>query len=165
MFTSKRSYLQWKDFLSEVQQSHPSDPGKTESTKLKLEFISKAKDFRGSKGQLIINGIALSSPNCCMAIGRLESLTRFIQHHVTQGRPKDSVLLDELVMEGDWEKTEDGEPFVLYDNADSYVDDGPGRIIMFATDRCLRLLSRAGIWYMDGTLLLLYHISNSSFFG
>ena len=33
---------------------------------------------------------------------------------------------------------------------------------MFATDRCLRLLSRAGIWYMDGTFksspLLFYHI-------
>ena len=110
----------------------------------------------------MIDGIASSSPSCRMAVGRPASLKRFIRRHVSQGRPKESASLDELVIEGYWKKTEDGERFVLYDNADSVVDDGPGRIIMFATDRCLRLLPRAGIWYMDGTFksspLLCYQI-------
>ena len=84
--------------LSEVQHSHPSDPGKTETTNLKLEFKSKAKYFRGSMGQLMIDGIASSSPSCRMPVGRPDSLKWFIRRHVSQGRPKDPASLEELVI-------------------------------------------------------------------
>ena len=81
--------------------------------------------------------------------GTVKRLTR---RYVAEGRPKDPNSLDLLKIENDWELTKDGERFLLYDNG----PDSDNRIMIFATDMCLQLLSGAQTWFMDGTAPLLF---------
>lgn len=55
--------------------------------------------------------------------------------------------LHEIVIEGEWAVTnsENPEPFLIGDNRGNN-----GRVIVFASPGCLRLLSRSQEWFMDG---------------
>ncbi|XP_074652694.1 uncharacterized protein LOC141907015 [Tubulanus polymorphus] len=60
--------------------------------------------------------------------------------------PKDPATHDELFITDTWSLTrEDGEEFLLYDNAST-----TSRIMIFATDICLKKLCEADTWFMDG---------------
>lgn len=132
--------------LTEISHVHPALSGKVEAAKLKLDFKEKAKECRGSTGQLLVDGIASSSQECRMSLGESGSLKRYIRRYVHEGRPKDPDSLEELIIDGDWKLT-DGERFLIYDNGPN----SNNRIIIFGTDICLKQLSEAKTWFMDGT--------------
>lgn len=61
---------------------------------------------------------------------------------------KDPKCLTELLLNEDDIKTKSGEPFLIYDHHKIIAKQ---RIIIFASSKALEFLSKATVWYMDGT--------------
>ena len=126
--------------LEEKPHSHPSNPGVIEAAKLRQTFKDKAKDYRGRTGQLLIDGFSSSSRDCSMSLGKSSSVKRFVRRHVSEGRPKEPSTLQTFTVEDEYHLTTDREPGL----------ESKSRIIMFATDSCLKLLSNAKLKVIYG---------------
>ncbi|XP_022162593.1 uncharacterized protein LOC111028312 [Myzus persicae] len=76
-----------------------------------------------------------------------ETVKRRLRRQKSKNNPINPNHLNQLVIENDWCYLDDKlTRFLLHDNG---IDETE-RIIVFATDNCLKYLTEASIWYMDG---------------
>ena len=80
-------------------------------------------------------------------VGRPSSLARTVQRYQRKYLPEPTSI-EKLVIPPEWTTTGGAEPrpFLIYD-AGGIQD---RRVLIFASDECLWVLSRANIWFMDG---------------
>eukprot|EP00102_Acyrthosiphon_pisum_P027969 XP_016665179.1 PREDICTED: uncharacterized protein LOC107885922 [Acyrthosiphon pisum] len=76
-----------------------------------------------------------------------EIVKRRLRRQKSKNNPINPNCLSQLVIENDWCYLGDKSTrFLLHDNG---IDETE-RIIVFATDNCLKYLTEASTWYMDG---------------
>ncbi|CAK9289849.1 unnamed protein product, partial [Gordionus sp. m RMFG-2023] len=81
-----------------------------------------------------------------------DSIKRTLRNHKAMQHPSNLENLEDLVIEGDWANcgSQNSKRFLLFDNGPQAEE----RIIMFATDDSLNLISNRTEWYMDGNFAM-----------
>ncbi|KAL8610249.1 hypothetical protein ACOMHN_038944 [Nucella lapillus] len=117
--------------------------------KLRGRMKATARATRSKPGQILAQGLQDASEETRDGFGQLESVKRDLRRQRRAVLPKEPSMQLELVFEDEWRTTggENAVPFLFHDSG----PDSPNRMTVFATRAAIRLLSRANIWYTDGT--------------
>jgi len=123
------------------------DTGKINVTKCVNEMLQLAKDNEKKPGQIFSEVVAKVDHNTKALMPAEEIVKRRLRGQKSKNNPITSNSLNELVIENDWCYLGDKSTrFLLHDNGTDEI----GRIIIFALDNCLKYLTEASTWYMDG---------------
>lgn len=131
-----------------VEHSHPRDNHAVEALKLRCLMKTQAKTNRGRPGQILASGLESASDEVRARIGKTATIKRDIRRKQRGNLPKEPATLRELIIGDEWTTTggPDPKPFLIHDSGPDAVN----RVVMFATEASLRVLSRAQWWFMDG---------------
>ncbi|KAL8587591.1 hypothetical protein ACOMHN_045280 [Nucella lapillus] len=134
---------------SRMEHSHEPDRAAVGVQKLRGRMKATARATRSKPGHILAQGLQDASEETRDGFGQLESVKRDLRRQRRAVLPKEPSMQLELVFEDEWRTTggENAVPFLFHDSG----PDSPNRVTVFATRAALRLLSRANIWYMDGT--------------
>ncbi|KAL8618277.1 hypothetical protein ACOMHN_000177 [Nucella lapillus] len=160
-----------------MEHSHEPDRAAVGVQKLRGRMKATARATRSKPGQILAQGLQDALEETRDGFGQLESVKRDLRRQRRAVLPKEPSMQLELVFfffffrklflgvapsltesslellvqcfEDEWRTTggENAVPFLFHDSG----PDSPNRVTVFATRAALRLLSRANIWYMDGT--------------
>ncbi|KAL8613974.1 hypothetical protein ACOMHN_023209 [Nucella lapillus] len=132
-----------------MEHSHEPDRAAVGVQKLRGRMKATARATRSKPGHILAQGLQDASEETRDGFGQLESVKRDLRRQRRAMLPKEPSMQLELVFEDEWRTTggENAVPFLFHDSG----PDSPNRVTVFATRAALRLLSRANIWYMDGT--------------
>ena len=137
------------DILSSGPHNHPfSDIDvavTTKKMKIKTDLIQTA-GAGGNTHQTLLTHLSTLTPIERANFGSSTSAKRSFNRRVASGRPDEPDSLANLIIQGIWAEDQDGIPFLLHDNHNN-----ANRIIVFASERCLRYLANSHDWFMDGT--------------
>ena len=137
---------------SKREHSHPPCETTTSVMKLRLEIKENSKKRKRKTNQILAEALHGASNDVRAAIGKAETIRRDIRRQKRGVRPKEPKSLAELNLDGVWITTggADPKPFLIHDSG----PDATNRVLVFASDECLRLLANSNHWYMDGTFSL-----------
>lgn len=135
--------------ISNLDHNHESDGNKVQAAKVRHILKEQSSTNRGRPGQIAADVLAQQPIEVRSAMGKLETVKRYIRRHKQGTLPKEPTSLRNLEIVDEWTTTgfTDNEPFLIHDSSAS----ASSRLIVFATEQGLRQLSRARSWYMDGT--------------
>jgi len=121
--------------------------GKINVTKCVNEMLQLAKHNEKKPGQIFSEVVAKVDRNTKALMPAEEIVKRRLRRQKSKNNPINPNCLNQLVIENDWCYLGDKSTrFLLHDNG---IDETE-RIIVFATDNCLKYLTEASTWYMDG---------------
>ena len=109
-----------------------------------------AKDCREKPSRLFARSLSMLPDGARLSLGNEAAFARTIQRARSESFPPIPASLNELSVEAAWSRTFAQTPaeFLMFDNKG---DEGrSGRILLFASDTGLNLLSSARSWFMDG---------------
>ena len=109
-----------------------------------------AKDCREKPSRLFARSLSMLPDGARLSLGNEAAFARTIQRARSESFPPIPASLNELSVEAAWSRTFAQTPaeFLRFDNKG---DEGrSGRILLFASDTGLNLLSSARSWFMDG---------------
>ena len=135
--------------LSAGPHNHPPNNIDVNVTAKKMEIkgdLIRAAGSGGNTHQTLVTHLATVTPEERISFGNPTSVKRNFNCHIASGRPDEPDILNNLIIQGSWANDQDGNPFLLHDN-----NNNNNRIIVFASERCIRYLSNSNDWFMDGT--------------
>ena len=104
----------------------------------------KARDSQDSSHHIVGESLQTVTEGTAVKLPKLDSLKRTIQHQ--QAAPVQPITLEQLALSEEYKWTSRGEQFLLYNS-------GPEtqRILIFGTQRNLKMLQLSSVWLADGT--------------
>ena len=131
-----------------INHTHAGDA--TEVAVLKARLQMKEGANQGNPAYVYANAVALLDVNARARLPNEDACKRSIRNVRNRQLPPDPVTLNALLIVNEWTQTTSNNRFLLYDNHDCQNN----RIISFATDEHIQLLSTAEKWFMDGCFKL-----------
>ena len=144
--------LQLQDSRSFVDHNHEPDEALVSVTKLRATLKQQARETKSRPNQLLAQGLECASDEVRANIGQLDTCRRDLRRQRRGTLPKEPATLRELVITDEWKCTsgEQSRRFLLYDSGSG----ANNRMVVYATDECLRLMCRARKWFMDGNFAM-----------
>ena len=141
--------LEMSDIISSIEHNHERDEGLLEVAKMHITLSQEAKSTRGNTSRLVADSLESMTQEGRLAMGKINTVKRYVQRKRQEGRPKDPESLRDLEISGEWTMTRgnDPVPFLIHDNG----TEARNRIIIFATENAMHHLAKSDIWFMDGT--------------
>ena len=127
--------------------SHDPQEQSVAVAKLGASLKERAAGSRGTLTQLMPDHTTDVPVDVHAALGNPDTVKRSLRRERAKHMPKNPASLSELMLDGEWTTTVDGDPFVIYDNG----VDSSARMLVFGTDLGLRHLASSDSWFMDGT--------------
>ncbi|XP_022183199.1 uncharacterized protein LOC111042808 [Myzus persicae] len=127
------------------EHNHSADKNAIAAIKVKQEIKNKALSSNDTPGQIFSEVIGNLDVDVLAELPKEEYLKRSIRYHRSFHNPNEPQNIKEIVIDGEWA--------LLGNNRLLLRDNGPEaseRIIIFATDEHLQLLSESDTWYLDG---------------
>ena len=149
---SKRTRFPFPSPLILKEHNHEPKPEKVEAAKARAQMKMIAQSGLGKPQQILDCCRDSLSEGARMLLPSTESCKRTIRRSMQRNKPPDDpMFLSTTIIVGKWAKTREpnSERFLLFDN-------GVGarqRILIFATDKNLELLSQSKRIFMDGNFL------------
>ena len=133
--------------------NHPASDARVDAMRCRSELRGTARNnrFTGT-APMLAQALQNLSPEARLAMGTVETVKRDIQRQKAKSRPPEPANRAALNIPPAWTTT-GGQHGVRFLVSDTGAND-PERMLIFATDECLRHLSNANVWYMDGNFKL-----------
>ncbi|XP_074653594.1 uncharacterized protein LOC141907751 [Tubulanus polymorphus] len=130
-----------------AEHSHCRDMTEIEVTKARFQTKKRAENTREIPIQIHSEIISrLNNPDVQSRLPHADTCKKVMQRVRRKKYQKDPATHDELFITDTWSLTrEDGEEFLMYDNAST-----TSRIMILATDICLKKHCEPDTWFMDG---------------
>ena len=132
---------------SMTPHSHDPQEQSVAVAKLRVSLKERAAGSRGTLTQLMSDHTTDVPVDVRAALSNPDTVKRSLRRERAKHMPKNPASLSELMLDGEWTTTVDGDPFVIYDNG----VDSSARMLVFGTDVGLRHLASSDSWFMDGT--------------
>lgn len=130
------------------EHTHPPSAVKVEMNKIRSNIRDRAETSDQTAQNIIANELATASAAVAANLPRIEHLKRTIRGQRIEDHPPNPIGRAEIPnIPIPYQQTLNGERFLLFDS-------GPGdddRMLMFATDQAVELLSTSDDWFCDGT--------------
>jgi hypothetical protein len=148
--------FQMSTVLDQKSHNHARSDASTTAEKVKMEMKDAAKRSRACPTQIVADALVQHPVDVRAAVGNLESVKRDLRNQKRGNRPTAPASLDSFSIKDEWTTTgyPDYRPFLIYDSGAQSHE----RVIVFGSDRALQHLSRARVWYMDGTFETAPHL-------
>lgn len=119
---------------------------------MKATMRDRVRDVRARPGQVLASGIATSSQEVRVALGRTDSVRRTLRRQRRGALPAEPQSLLDVNIAGKWTQTssQTSQPFLVFDNGPTSVE----RVIVFSSVEQLRHLAMADRWFMDGNFAM-----------
>lgn len=129
------------------EHTHERDYTSIEIASCRQSMKQRAQTAREKPGVIYTDALKLLSDEARSRMPTGTIIKRTLRNHKTENYPPVPTSLSSLTIEGDFVTTGGvhRKPFLVYDNGKS-----GSRIIIFASEDCLRLLGHSRKWYMDG---------------
>lgn len=130
-----------------VEHNHPPDDVQIKVTQARQKLKATASATTVQPAALVANLMQDLTREQQSRMKSEDTLKRCIRRQRAAARPPCPKRLDHLVVEGTWARTgvDNEERFLLFDNKSA-----ASRLLVFATDECLKLLASSSTWFMDG---------------
>ena len=127
---------------------HVPDENAIKVTKCRLKMKEKAATSRAAPTQIYAEAVQEVDDNVRASLPDETTCKRTMRNSRKDSLPPNPATLQELVLEDEWTMTggTNPKPFMMYDNGPQ----AEARIIIYATDQGLKLLSQSQQWFMDG---------------
>ena len=130
------------------QHTHAPSAVKVEMNKVRSNIRESAETSHQTPQNIIANELATTSTAVAANLPRIEHLKRTVRGQRGDDHPPNPITKEEIpFLPVRYQQTLNGDRFLLFDS-------GPGdedRMLIFATDQALELLSTSDDWYCDGT--------------
>ena len=131
------------------QHTHAPNSTKVQTTKIRVAMKRRAETTIDVPQRILSEGLAQATPAVAVNLPRIPHIRRAIRRHrKNEGDPANPVDRASIpIIPNEFTTTDRGDRFLLYDSG---VGDA-NRIILFATDQAINLLSTSDNWFGDGT--------------
>lgn len=135
-----------------VDHNHEADEALVSVTKLRATLKQQARETKCRPNQLLAQGLESASDEVRANIGQLDTCRRDLRRQRRGALPKEPANVRELNITDEWKRTsgEQSRQFLLHDSG----SDACNRMVVYATDECLRLMCRTCTWFMDGNFAM-----------
>ena len=133
-------------------RNHPGDVAKVTAAAARVAMAARAKDGGGRPARIVSEAMSAIPEDVKTEMGHIDSLKRWIRK-VSKGRaPAEPGSAAALSFPGNYVRALDGQGrlFLQYDNGPESVGATEGRVVVFATDKMLRVLGESEWWFGDG---------------
>ena len=139
-----------------AMHTHPPDQAAVDALKLKQQLKQYAEKTKTRPKQLLAAAVSAAQPEVRVKLVNAESIKRSLRRHRRGALPKEPASLGEFIVENEWETTGGStpKPFLISDNGPTNRE----RVVVFGTEKGLRLLAKSSTWYMDGNFAMAPHI-------
>lgn len=139
------------EFLNQLNDhTHPPSQTKVEATKVKAKVKERASTSNETPQQVLAAELQNVTEAAIVSLPCLNNVRRNIRRQRENNNdmpPIPASREDMPVLPDDFQRTERGDRFLLFDSGVGDVN----RIIIFATDNAISLLAENPHWFMDGT--------------
>ena len=145
-----RVKLQNDQIIEKVNQhTHAPSSTKVETTKLRVTMKRRAETTTDAPQRILSEGFAQVSPAAAVNLPPMAHIRRAnCRLRDNEGNPANPVDRASIpVIPNEFQTTDRGDRFLLYDSGVGDVN----RILLFATDQGLNLLSTSDNWFGNGT--------------
>lgn len=128
--------------------NHAPTPGSVEAAKITTAIRKRAGDSMDPTRNIIADNVAATTPTVAAALPAESSMRRTIQRvraRAINALANPQSLID-LQIPQEYQETKTGQSFLFFDSGPA-----PDRIIIYATENGLDLLSQSDRWFADGT--------------
>jgi hypothetical protein len=132
------------------EHSHNPDPTACELARIKHNIKRKSTTSQNSTQQILATELRNISETAAVQLTRVDHLKRTIRHQRQEAGghlPNPRYRRDIPALPVQYQQTLNGEQFLVFDSG--VGDDN--RLIIFASQMCLRLLAGSDNWFCDGT--------------
>ncbi|KAG7166465.1 putative Inosine-5'-monophosphate dehydrogenase 1b-like 13, partial [Homarus americanus] len=138
--------------LSVKEHSHDPDAVHVAVVKLRHQIKDDSRTKKAKTTQIFADAMFEATDEVRARAGKPDTICRDIRRVRRGCRPKEPSSLAELHLDEEWTETggNNPRPFLIHDSGADTND----RVIIFATEASLRLLSRSSQWHMDGTFAM-----------
>ena len=132
--------------------NHVPDENVIKVTKCRQKMKEKAATSRAAPTQIYAEAVQQVDDNVRAFLPDETICKRTMRNSRKDSLPPNPATLQELVLEDEWTMTggTNPKPFMMYDNGPQ----AEARIIIYATDQGLKLLSQSQQWFMDGNFAI-----------
>lgn len=128
--------------------NHAVDQTSVEVTLCRNNMKTRATQSRDKPGVIYTEAVQGLSDGARATIASASIVKRSLRNCKTVHHPPQPATLTDPTVDGEWATTGgvDRKPFLIHDNGAQ----SQSRMVMFATEKGLELLSRSATWFMDG---------------